>query len=134
MEPRTRLLEAIEARPEVVFAVLFGSRADGRARPDSDWDIGVYVDDTLDATARFQLRRELATALEPALQVDVVVLNDAPPLLGHRALAGQLVVDRDHVRYVRYFVRTLAQSHDMANARRIHADARRHRLTQGSHG
>jgi uncharacterized protein len=134
MDPRTRLLEAVEARPEVVFALLFGSRAAGRARPDSDWDVGVYLEEDLGAAAHLQLRRELAAALEPAMRVDVVVLNDAPPLLGHRALAGELVVDRDHARYVWYFVRTLGMSMDMAFARRVHAQARRIRLAEAGRG
>ena len=134
MDPRAQLLRAVAGRTEIVFALLFGSRADGRARPDSDWDLAVYVDDTLDRAARFQLRRELAADLEPAIAVDVVVLNDAPPLLGHRALQGQLILDRDHARYVRYFVRTLAESLDLQHARRIHADARRHRLAGGARG
>jgi predicted nucleotidyltransferase len=134
MDARARLVEALEARSEIVFALLYGSRAGGRPRPDSDWDVAVFVDEGLDAAGRFRLRRELAAALEPALAVDIVVLNDAPPLLGHRALAGELVVDRDRARYVRYFVSTLGRSLDEAHARRIHADARRARLTAGRHG
>ena len=33
-----------QGRPEVLWAYLFGSHAVGRARPDSDVDIGVYLD------------------------------------------------------------------------------------------
>jgi predicted nucleotidyltransferase len=134
MDPRGRIVEALEARPEIVFALLFGSRASGRVRPDSDWDIAVFLDETLDASSRFRVRRELAAALEPELTVDIVVLNDAPPLLAHRALMGQLLVDRDRTRYVRFFVRALGESQDEAYARRIHADARRERLIAGHHG
>lgn len=134
MDARARIVEALVARPEVVFAVLFGSRANDRARPDSDWDIAVFLDEALDASSRFRVRRELAAALEPDITVDVVVLNDAPPLLAHRGLTGDLLVDRDRAQYVRFFVRTLGASHDEAYARRIHADARRERLIAGSHG
>jgi uncharacterized protein len=134
MNPRTRIVNALEARPEIVFALLFGSRAGGRPRPDSDWDLAIYLDDRLDPRARFSIRRELIAALEPATRVDLVVLNDAPPLLGHRALFGELLVDRDHARYVRYFVRTVGASLDEAPVRRIHADARRRRLTEARDG
>jgi uncharacterized protein len=134
MDPRARIVEALVARPEIVFALLFGSRASGRARPDSDWDIAVFLDEALDASTRFRVRRALAAALEPELTVDIVVLNEAPPLLAHRALTGQLLVDRDRARYVRFFVRTLGESQDEAYARRIHADARRDRLIAGHHG
>jgi predicted nucleotidyltransferase len=34
--------------PGVVAVVLGGSRATGRARPDSDWDFGLYYRDTID--------------------------------------------------------------------------------------
>jgi hypothetical protein len=37
-----RLVGELEAVPRVEAVVLGGSRAQGRERPDSDWDIGVY--------------------------------------------------------------------------------------------
>lgn len=134
VDEEARILEAIRAHPEVVFALIFGSRAQGRARPDSDWDIAVYVDEGIDARGRFDLRRALAASLEPAIAADITVLNDAPALLGHRALSGRLVLDRDHARYVRYFVRTLGLAFDEAPMRRIHAEARRRRLAESSGG
>ena len=39
---RRSLLAALTAAPAVVFATLFGSRATGGARPDSDWDVGIF--------------------------------------------------------------------------------------------
>ncbi|MCP4661106.1 MAG: nucleotidyltransferase domain-containing protein, partial [bacterium] len=32
----------LEARDEILFAYLFGSRAGGRPRPDSDWDVAIF--------------------------------------------------------------------------------------------
>jgi predicted nucleotidyltransferase len=134
MDARARIADVVAARSEVVFALLFGSRAQGSARPDSDWDIAVYVDEQVDARGRFQLRRELAASLEPNISVDIVVLNDAPPLLAHRALCGELIVDRDRSRYVRFFVRTLGFAFDEAPTRQLHAEARRRRLTEAHRG
>lgn len=134
MDAEQRIRGVLEDRPEVVFATLFGSRATGRARPDSDWDLAVFVDESLDAAARFDLRRQIAAALEPAVEVDIVVLNDAPPMLGHRALSGRVLIDRDHPRYVRYFVRTVGRALDGAHARKVHADARRRRLSELASG
>ena len=37
--------QAYETWPDVHAILLFGSRAKGTARPDSDWDIAVVVDD-----------------------------------------------------------------------------------------
>jgi predicted nucleotidyltransferase len=120
--------------PEVLFALLFGSRARGRARPDSDWDVAVYLDDALDARQRFRLRLRLIGDLEDLGRADVVVLNDAPPLLGHRALQGKLLFARDRVRHVRYFVRTLGESLDMAWWRDLDRRERRRRLEEGRFG
>jgi uncharacterized protein len=134
MDPRTRITQALHERSDVVFALLFGSRARGLSRPDSDWDLAVYLVETLNPAARFAIRRDLAASLEPALRVDIVVLNDAPPLLAHRALMGELLLDRDHDTYVRFFVRTVGVSLDQAHARKIHADARRLRLMERPRG
>lgn len=96
-----RLAEALAPREEILEAYLFGSRARGRARADSDIDVAVYVDaDKARAlAARWGYRAALATDLMTALQtndVDVVVLNEAPPLLYHRALRGGIrVLSRD---------------------------------------
>jgi len=50
------IAEAIAQEPAVQAALLFGSRARGDARPDSDWDVALLVDPLLDARARLQLR------------------------------------------------------------------------------
>lgn len=125
----------LRARPEVLFALLFGSRAAGRpARPDSDWDVGVFLDPELGARERFDLRLRLAAELEEAGPVDVAVLNDASALLGHRALQGELLFARDRVAYVRYFVKTLSMSFDEQHYREIHRRAREKRLEEGTFG
>jgi predicted nucleotidyltransferase len=84
-------------RPEVVAAFLFGSHAEGRAHRESDIDVGVLLDRKLcpDAEGRFERRIHLTSELIAALHkndVDLVILNDAPPLLGRRiVLEGRLV-------------------------------------------
>jgi predicted nucleotidyltransferase len=45
------LAERFARIPGVVAVSLGGSRADGRARPDSDWDFGLYYRGTLDVDA-----------------------------------------------------------------------------------
>ncbi|HBH04045.1 MAG: hypothetical protein A2W08_00030 [Candidatus Rokubacteria bacterium RBG_16_73_20] len=83
-----RLLEAARP-PGLVSAYLFGSYAAGRAHRESDVDVGVLLDWKTfpTAPARFEERVRLAGRLPGELgirQVDVVVLNDAPPHLGRR--------------------------------------------------
>ena len=88
-----RLVETLTrdllARPEVLEAYLFGSQALGVAQAHSDVDVAVYVDPHRLADFAFGYAAELTTELVALLRrndVDVVVLNRAPPLLYHRVL------------------------------------------------
>lgn len=134
MEPLDRIKEGVARDPSVAFALLFGSRAHGNPRADSDWDVGVYFDPSLERSERHVRRLQLIASLEPAVDVDVVVLNDAPPLLAHRALMGVRLLVRDLEAWVRFFVRTLASAGDDRVYGRVHAEARRRRLREGSLG
>jgi predicted nucleotidyltransferase len=118
----------------VRFALLFGSRAAGRPRTDSDWDLAVYLSDALSAEERFSERLRLAAELEDLGCIDLVVLNEAPPLLAQRALQGQRILVEDPVAYVRFFVRTEAAAGDERYWRQIHLEARRRRLEEGRFG
>jgi len=90
---------ALEARPEVLEGYVFGSRARGTATPESDIDIAVRIDRVLAPAGPYGYTAGLSAALGSALErrdVDVVVLNDAPPLLYHRVIAtGVRVFSRD---------------------------------------
>jgi predicted nucleotidyltransferase len=88
-----RLVESLGrclgARPEILEAYLFGSRARRGAQPHSDVDVAVYVDADRVVDSLFGYTAELTAELVAVLQsndVDVVVLNRAPPLLYHRVL------------------------------------------------
>jgi predicted nucleotidyltransferase len=129
-----RITEALEAIPSVLFALLFGSRAAGSPRQDSDWDLAVFFDPALSAREREEQRAALIAALEPRDRVDVLILNEAPPLLAHRALQGRVLLVRDRVTYSRFFCKTLAESGDEAHWRELHARARSERLREGRFG
>jgi predicted nucleotidyltransferase len=80
-----RVLEA-QTMEGVVSIYGFGSRATGRAHRDSDVDIGVLLDRDVypDRRGRFEARLGLTGSIGRALErndIDVVVLNDAPPHL-----------------------------------------------------
>ena len=59
-----RLVAALEAIPRVEAVVLGGSRAQGRERPDSDWDIGIYYRGELSGDSVRALGYE-GTVVEP---------------------------------------------------------------------
>ena len=94
-----RLTRALSPREEILEAYLFGSRARGRARRDSDVDVAVYVDEARVRASAWGYRADLTTDLMVALgtnDVDVVVLNRASILLYHRVLRdGVRVLSRD---------------------------------------
>ncbi|MBK8998780.1 MAG: nucleotidyltransferase domain-containing protein [Myxococcales bacterium] len=133
-EVEAELKRRLDALPEVLFALLFGSRAGGTPRPDSDWDVAVFVSPALSPAQRFRLRARLSGELGDLGQVDVVVLNDAPPLLAHRALQGRVLSVSDRSAYVRFFVSTISASEDERYYRAIHERALRERLEEGRYG
>lgn len=86
-----KLAAALAERPEVLDAYLFGSHASSRATALSDVDVAVYIDPSLVPTAPFGYEADLAATLGRATgqsNVDVVVLNQATPLLYHRVITG----------------------------------------------
>ena len=94
-----RLAEVLDPREEILEAYLFGSHARGQAQPHSDVDIAVYIDDARADDTGYGYRANLTTDLMAGLgvnDVDVVVLNRAPPLLYHRVLRdGVRLLARD---------------------------------------
>ena len=75
------LAARLEAEPDIAVAYLFGSRARGNARPNSDVDVAVLLDGGVDTH-----RRQLDLMATLGANVDLVILNDAPPALGYRVL------------------------------------------------
>ncbi len=96
---QARLTRALEPRPEILDAYLFGSRARGDAGALSDIDVAVFIDEDLAEPGPYGYDAKLITDLMTELgtnDIDVVLLNRAPPLLYHRVLRdGKLLVTRD---------------------------------------
>ncbi len=94
-----KLAALLEPRGEILEAYLFGSKVTGSAQPHSDVDVAVYLGEAMPVTSVFGYAADLATALMRGLhtsRVDVVVLNNATPLLYHRVLRdGVRILSRD---------------------------------------
>jgi hypothetical protein len=114
---RRAIARYVARRSEIKAAYVFGSVAAGRARADSDIDVAVLVDETIRPSRMLKYRLQLMADLGAALHVrdiDVVVLNEAPPLLAHRVLSrGTLVFERSRSARVRFQVRTAARYLDL---------------------
>jgi predicted nucleotidyltransferase len=111
-----RLGQALTEIAEVRLAFLFGSRGRGRARPDSDFDIGILLDEQAAREDRGAIVRRIAARLGYVVSsalLDLVVLNDAPPLLRHRVLRdGVVLLQRSPEERVRFAVRTIREYQD----------------------
>jgi predicted nucleotidyltransferase len=117
MDLTSRLRAVLERDDHVIAAYLFGSRARGGARAGSDVDIAVLLDPPPAASLSGipeTLRGELGLAAEAEADVDLIVLNNAPPDLVHRVLRdGQLVIDRNRSRRIAFEVRARNEYFDL---------------------
>ncbi len=90
---------------EVVAVYLFGSIAEGKARPGSDIDIAVLFDDNISMEERFDRRLTFITHLEDLLksEVDVTDLLASNLAFQHRVLRkGKLLFERDKKKRIYY--------------------------------
>src|SRR3989475_3253695 len=122
-----RLLSTMQAisrcfssKKEVLAAYIFGSTATGRTRKHSDIDFAGLLSDDVRPSLFLQYRLTLMADLGSVLHrpdVDVVILNQASPLLAHRVLSkGKLAYERSASARVRFQVLTANRYADMVPA------------------
>jgi len=107
-EDVTALTEYLAAQPDVIAAYLFGSRATGRARTESDVDVAVLLNEE-DGFARFERRLQMMVEVSDVCgrEADVIVLNDAPLILQNQVLRhGRLLCERDQRARIEFEVRS----------------------------
>lgn len=88
-----RIRAVLEPLQWVNSAWLYGSRAKGQARPDSDWDIAVLLANPAAPALVQRLHEDLEDALRG--EVGLAVLNGADSLLCREAIDGQLLLTRN---------------------------------------
>jgi hypothetical protein len=134
----SRLAGALASVPEVELGWLFGSQATGRARGESDIDVGVEITADAAANKRETLARlfDRLGRVAPSHRLDIVLLNDAPSLLRHRILAGgRLLFARRPEARVRFATRAIRDYQDMQVRRTFFYRERLQRLKEGKgHG
>ena len=130
-----RLTAWAAVQPDIAAAWLFGSRARGDARPESDIDLALLptpksTEDPL--RRRLRWMRDAATAAGLAeSQLDLIDLRDAPVLLAFAALRdGRLLVAPDPVARTAFAESTFHRAQEALHLRHIAmaARARRHEV------
>jgi uncharacterized protein len=87
--------ERVFAGTPVRFAYLFGSRAVGSPRPDSDVDVAVQLDPGVPADRRLALQLRLGSRLTLDAhvgEIDLTLLNDSPLALRGRVVRDRIVI------------------------------------------
>jgi len=118
-DPRIQALEDLfRSAEDVVLAYLFGSRSEGRERPDSDWDIALVGDGAIAYERRFELEREARQLLDGA-EVQIVPMQSAPIELRFRVVAaGLLLYERSIEERVEWEANTMSRYYDALPALR----------------
>ena len=107
MDSTEKLKDFLDRDRNVVFALIFGSYAEGRQKKISDIDTGIYFiqpPEGMDLLYLINTLSELA-----GREVDVVVLNNAPPFLRHQIMKNRVILTiKDMAAYTRFREKTIS--------------------------
>ena len=107
------LISHLEGRPEIIFAILYGSAAEGV--PFRDLDVALWVDRALvPESAELDYAFDLADELERILPypVDLRVINEAPLPFRYNVSRGTKLVVNDYELYYTFRERTWGEYFD----------------------
>ena len=106
-------------RSEIILAYLFGSQATGKTGPLSDIDLAFLVDKALIDKAAYPygyhayLTSEMISLLG-SNNVDVIILNDAPPLLKFQVIhRGEVIFCRSKSDRLAFYIRAFNEYQDI---------------------
>jgi predicted nucleotidyltransferase len=115
------LLTSILGRyPEIGLAFLFGSAASGRMTAESDIDVAVFFQPGPDIDRCEDIREALTKATHR--EVDLVILNQASPILRMQVLKKGIPLIKNEKMYGEFFVRTLCEYDDLKRTRKVIED------------
>lgn len=135
-----QLTEIMNRDTDVVAFYLFGSYAEGKQTPVSDVDIAVLLDMDLPAERYFEKKLDLLSRVTSSLrtdEVDLIILNQAPPFLSYRILSkGRLLFERRDRKGQRvdFQVRTFDRYFDFKPLERVLHNGLVRRIKEGRFG
>lgn len=104
------LRQTLLPESQVRSAWLFGSVAAGRARQDSDVDIGVWMESDRSFVGLADLSGRIQRAA--GLPVDLIILNRATPLLALDAVNGVPILTRDETAELEWVLQVAREAED----------------------
>jgi predicted nucleotidyltransferase len=119
--------EYLNRHTEIEVVYIFGSVAQGQSNVLSDIDFGIIVDRSKieEHIYPYGYKAHILGDLMKLLRtnkLDLVILNDAPPLLRHRVLYyGKLIHSIDEKRRIRFQVETINKYNDYKYLSKPHA-------------
>ena len=112
MDTINKCREILIQYEKIIFAYIFGSYAKDNIRKDSDIDIAIYLKDSIGTYEYLDMKMKLSEALKR--EVDLVILNDATPLLKYEILKNNILLfTNDKSIESKYKVKTLFEYNDM---------------------
>lgn len=96
----------------IIFAYIFGSFVQNKLKAGSDIDIAIYLEEDLGADIYLEIKNTLSDDIKR--EVDLVILNEAPPLLKYEIYKNNLLLfTRNKTIESNQKVKTLFQYNDM---------------------
>ncbi|TVQ01226.1 MAG: nucleotidyltransferase domain-containing protein [Balneolaceae bacterium] len=105
---------------DILLVYLFGSRATEHTHSESDVDVALMFrfNQIPSVEHLLQIQDDLTSLL--GKEVDIVVLNNASPIIRMQVLRkGKKLFDRDKRAYIRFFVRTINEYDDLKRVRSV---------------
>ena len=126
----TSVRDVLQRQPDIEFACIFGSFAEGRQTPASDIDVAIAAREPIDSQRRLALNDAIADAA--GRPVDLVDLQRAGPLVLTQALTrGKRILKRDSGVLARLLVKMWYLNADLMPLVRMIQDTRRKRFLHG---
>ena len=96
----------------IIFAYIFGSYVENNLKVHSDIDIAIFLEEKLDSDVYLEIKRKLSDMVKR--EVDLVILNEAPPLLKYQIYRNNILLfTRDRTIESNHKVKTLFEYNDM---------------------
>ena len=123
------IIELLNKQPHILFAYLFGSKVKGYANERSDWDIAIFIKDSIRENGlwpAFELEAQLSRAVKATVQV-TILNTPLPPVFAFEILKGGiLLVDRGPNLRINFENKILRQYHDWQYFLNRQMEAERH--------